>query len=77
MCLELNFFKIGFYFISSLEIGLIYSFFFIIYKKKGKDLYLDLEDSYLILTDPKDDNVLNKQPITSIRVWGVGRDNGR
>ncbi|CAF0713738.1 unnamed protein product, partial [Brachionus calyciflorus] len=44
---------------------------------EGKDLYMDIEDNYLILVDPIDDKVLNKQLITSIRVWGVGRDNGR
>lgn len=44
---------------------------------QGKDLYMDLQDNYLILSDPIDDKVLNKQSITSIRVWGVGRDNGR
>jgi hypothetical protein len=38
---------------------------------------MDLQDNYLILTDPIDDKILNKQCITSIRVWGVGRDNGR
>lgn len=44
---------------------------------KGKDLYLDLDDYNLVLVDPIDEKILNKQPITSIRVWGVGRDNGR
>lgn len=44
---------------------------------EGKDLYMDLEDNYLILVDTNNDTVLNKQSITSIRVWGVGRDNGR
>ena len=44
---------------------------------QGKDLYLDLQESFLILIDPIDDKILNKQSITSIRVWGVGRDNGR
>ncbi len=43
----------------------------------GKDLYLDLQDSYLVLVDPIDEKILNKQSITSIRVWGVGRGNGR
>lgn len=38
---------------------------------------MDLDDSNLVLIDPIDDNVLNTQPITSIRVWGVGRDNAR
>lgn len=31
----------------------------------------------LNLVDPMDRSVLHSQPITSIRVWGVGRDNGR
>lgn len=44
---------------------------------EGKDLYMDLEDNYLLLIDTNDNKVLNKQSITSIRVWGVGRDNGR
>lgn len=38
---------------------------------------MDLEDNNLILLDPIDEKILNRQPITSIRVWGVGRDNGR
>ena len=38
---------------------------------------MDFENNYLILSDANADNVLNKQSITSIRVWGVGRDNGR
>lgn len=44
---------------------------------EGKDLYMDLEENYLILVDTNNNTVLNKQSITSIRVWGVGRDNGR
>lgn len=43
---------------------------------EGKDLYLDLQDNYLLLIDPIDEKILNKQSITSIRVWGVGRGNG-
>lgn len=43
----------------------------------GKDLYMDLDDQNLTLIDPQDMSVLNIQPIHSIRVWGVGRDNGR
>lgn len=45
--------------------------------RQGKDLYMDLDDCNLVLIDPIDDKVLNTQPITSIRVWGVGRDNSR
>jgi amyloid beta (A4) precursor protein-binding family B protein 2 (Fe65-like) len=44
---------------------------------EGKDLFMDIEDEYLLLVDPIENKVLNKQAITSIRVWGVGRDNGR
>uniref|UniRef100_A0A8C3E8F5 Amyloid beta protein binding family B member 2 n=1 Tax=Corvus moneduloides TaxID=1196302 RepID=A0A8C3E8F5_CORMO len=44
---------------------------------KGKDMYLILENDMLNLIDPMDRTVLHSQPIVSIRVWGVGRDNGR
>ncbi|XP_076848612.1 amyloid beta precursor protein binding family B member 2 [Brachyhypopomus gauderio] len=44
---------------------------------EGKDMYLILENSLLNLVDPMDRSVLHSQPIASIRVWGVGRDNGR
>jgi len=44
---------------------------------EGKDLYLDLEESNLILVDSSNGQILNKQSVTSIRIWGVGRDNGR
>ncbi|XP_061685053.1 amyloid beta precursor protein binding family B member 2 isoform X2 [Syngnathoides biaculeatus] len=44
---------------------------------EGKDMYLLLEDDMLNLVDPMDRTVLHSQPIASIRVWGVGRDNGR
>lgn len=40
-------------------------------------MYLLLENNLLNLVDPMDRSVLHSQPITSIRVWGVGRDNGR
>lgn len=40
-------------------------------------MYLLLENNLLSLVDPMDRSVLHSQPITSIRVWGVGRDNGR
>ncbi|XP_055895579.1 amyloid beta precursor protein binding family B member 2-like isoform X2 [Biomphalaria glabrata] len=43
----------------------------------GKDLFMDLDHTSLRLVDPVDGVVLNSQPIHSIRVWGVGRDNGR
>ncbi|XP_076340443.1 protein Fe65 homolog isoform X2 [Tachypleus tridentatus] len=44
---------------------------------EGKDLYMDLDDYCLRLVHPQDMNVLNTQPIHTIRVWGVGHDNGR
>jgi len=44
---------------------------------EGKDVCMDLEDSHLVLVDTSSGQVLNRQSITSIRVWGVGRDNGR
>lgn len=43
----------------------------------GKDLYMDLDSDSLRLVDTQDFTTLNSQPIQSIRVWGVGRDNGR
>ncbi|XP_041121444.1 amyloid-beta A4 precursor protein-binding family B member 2-like isoform X3 [Polyodon spathula] len=44
---------------------------------EGKDMYLVLENNMLNLVDPMDRSTLHSQPIVSIRVWGVGRDNGR
>ncbi|XP_029107640.1 amyloid-beta A4 precursor protein-binding family B member 2-like isoform X3 [Scleropages formosus] len=44
---------------------------------EGKDMYLILENNMLNLVDPRNRSVLHSQPIASIRVWGVGRDNGR
>ncbi|XP_041435374.1 amyloid-beta A4 precursor protein-binding family B member 2 isoform X9 [Xenopus laevis] len=44
---------------------------------EGKDMYLILENDLLNLVDPMDRTLLHSQPIVSIRVWGVGRDNGR
>ncbi|KAL0273351.1 UNVERIFIED_CONTAM: hypothetical protein PYX00_006040 [Menopon gallinae] len=43
----------------------------------GKDLFMDLDEGALKLMDPEKLTVLNTQPIHTIRVWGVGRDNGR
>ncbi|EEB11505.1 predicted protein [Pediculus humanus corporis] len=43
----------------------------------GKDLFMDLDEGSLKLMDPEKLTVLNSQPIHTIRVWGVGRDNGR
>lgn len=44
---------------------------------QGKDLFMDLDEGALKLIDPENLTVLNTQPIHTIRVWGVGRDNGR
>ena len=44
---------------------------------QGKSLYLELDEENVTLIDPQDLSVLNVQPIQSIRVWGVGRNNGR
>ena len=44
---------------------------------EGKDLILELNEGSLKLIMPDTAIVLNSQPIHSIRVWGVGRDNGR
>ena len=43
----------------------------------GRELTLELNEGSLKLIDPCTSVVLNAQPIHSIRVWGVGRDNGR
>uniref|UniRef100_A0A182MP04 PID domain-containing protein n=1 Tax=Anopheles culicifacies TaxID=139723 RepID=A0A182MP04_9DIPT len=44
---------------------------------QGKDLFMDLDEGALKLIDPENLTILNSQPIHTIRVWGVGRDNGR
>uniref|UniRef100_A0AAY4ANA0 Uncharacterized protein n=1 Tax=Denticeps clupeoides TaxID=299321 RepID=A0AAY4ANA0_9TELE len=44
---------------------------------EGKDMLLVLENDTLKLIDPLGQTVLHSQPIVSIRVWGVGRDDGR
>uniref|UniRef100_A0A146LW99 Amyloid beta A4 protein-binding family B member 2 n=1 Tax=Lygus hesperus TaxID=30085 RepID=A0A146LW99_LYGHE len=43
----------------------------------GKDLFMDLDEGALKLIDPESLTILNTQPIHTIRVWGVVRDNGR
>jgi len=43
----------------------------------GKNLYMELDEENLALIDPQDMSLLNIQSIQSIRVWGVGRSNGR
>ena len=43
----------------------------------GQDLILALNEGTLKLIDPRTSCVVNAQPIHTIRVWGVGRDDGR
>lgn len=40
-------------------------------------MLLVLQDRMLTLVDPDDRSLLHSQPISSIRVWGVGRDHDR
>ncbi|XP_019380545.1 PREDICTED: amyloid beta A4 precursor protein-binding family B member 1 isoform X1 [Gavialis gangeticus] len=44
---------------------------------QGRDLLLVLESETLRLVDPRGQALLHAQPVAGIRVWGVGRDNGR
>lgn len=44
---------------------------------EGKELTLELNEGSLKLIQPHNGMVINSQPIHSIRVWGVGRDNGQ
>uniref|UniRef100_A0A8C6TU72 Amyloid beta (A4) precursor protein-binding, family B, member 1 (Fe65) n=1 Tax=Neogobius melanostomus TaxID=47308 RepID=A0A8C6TU72_9GOBI len=44
---------------------------------EGKDMLMVLENDTMKLIDPLRQTLLHAQPIGSIRVWGVGRDNGR
>ncbi|XP_047190364.1 amyloid beta precursor protein binding family B member 2 isoform X2 [Scophthalmus maximus] len=44
---------------------------------EGKGMLLVLQDRTLTLVDPDDHSLLHSQPISSIRVWGVGRDHDR
>jgi hypothetical protein len=52
-------------------------YLFVYFCYQGKDLFMDLDEGALKLIDPENLTVLNTQPIHTIRVWGVGRDNGR
>ncbi|XP_040282628.1 amyloid-beta A4 precursor protein-binding family B member 1 isoform X2 [Bufo bufo] len=45
--------------------------------RQGKDMLLVLDDDSLKLYDSSGQTLLHSQPIVSIRVWGVGRDDGR
>lgn len=44
---------------------------------QGKGMLLVLQDRMLNLVDPDDRSLLHSQPISNIRVWGVGRDHDR
>ena len=44
---------------------------------EGNDLVMELDEGTLKLIDPETQTVINSQPIHTIRVWGVGRDNGK
>ncbi|KAK0418241.1 hypothetical protein QR680_013452 [Steinernema hermaphroditum] len=43
----------------------------------GRELIMELDDQDLTLIDPDTMNVVHSEKIHQIRVWGVGRDNGR
>ncbi|PAV83587.1 hypothetical protein WR25_26327 [Diploscapter pachys] len=43
----------------------------------GRELIMELDDTELRLIDPDTMNVIHAEKIQQIRVWGVGRDNGR
>nr|DBA32295.1 TPA: hypothetical protein GDO54_000097 [Pyxicephalus adspersus] len=44
---------------------------------EGKEMLLVLDEDSLKLYDSTGETLLHSQPIVSIRVWGVGRDDGR
>ncbi|ETN82409.1 phosphotyrosine interaction domain protein [Necator americanus] len=43
----------------------------------GRELIMELDDNELTLIDPDTMTVVHSEKIHQIRVWGVGRDNGR
>ncbi|KAK5984225.1 hypothetical protein GCK32_006664, partial [Trichostrongylus colubriformis] len=43
----------------------------------GRELIMELDDNELSLIDPDTMTVVHSEKIPQIRVWGVGRDNGR
>lgn len=43
----------------------------------GKELIMELNDNQLLLIDPETLETVHSEKIQQIRVWGVGRDNGR
>ncbi|XP_030621247.1 amyloid-beta A4 precursor protein-binding family B member 2 [Chanos chanos] len=46
-------------------------------REEGKAMLLVLQDVTLNLIDPTDHTLLHSQPISCIRMWGVGQDNNR
>uniref|UniRef100_A0AC35FHA2 Uncharacterized protein n=1 Tax=Panagrolaimus sp. PS1159 TaxID=55785 RepID=A0AC35FHA2_9BILA len=44
---------------------------------EGRELIMELDDNELLLIDPDTMSVVHSEKIQQIRVWGVGRDNGR
>uniref|UniRef100_A0A915Q762 PID domain-containing protein n=1 Tax=Setaria digitata TaxID=48799 RepID=A0A915Q762_9BILA len=43
----------------------------------GRELIMELDDNDLTLVDPDTMSVVHSERMQNIRVWGVGRDNGR
>lgn len=43
----------------------------------GKDLYMDINQTDILLIDPSEMTIVHKQAIPAIRIWGVGRENSR
>jgi len=43
----------------------------------GKDLYMDINNTDILLIDPTEMTIIYKQSIPSIKIWGVGRENSR
>uniref|UniRef100_A0A0N5C0B8 WW domain-containing protein n=1 Tax=Strongyloides papillosus TaxID=174720 RepID=A0A0N5C0B8_STREA len=44
---------------------------------EGRELIMELDDNDMVLMNPDTMGVIHSEPISHIRVWGVGRDNGR
>ena len=43
----------------------------------GKDLYMDISHTDILLIDPMEMTIVDRQSIPAIRIWGVGRENSR
>uniref|UniRef100_A0A0N4Z2I0 PID domain-containing protein n=1 Tax=Parastrongyloides trichosuri TaxID=131310 RepID=A0A0N4Z2I0_PARTI len=44
---------------------------------EGRELIMELDNNEMILMNPDSMGIIHSEPINHIRVWGVGRDNGR